>query len=196
MISNRRFAGFLKPLAALFVVSAFLLSSAPTANAITFDFEFKDATGGVVGSGFYSFDEVAPDTKRSFASLTSFSWGFEITDFGGISVSSAAGDVPSTDSLVNEGIILTGAPGSRTLTFFDDVAEFIFHSDVSGPFPTGVEFRDSDPAFARYLQNGNVGEGTFTAVERAVPVMAALPLLGTGVAVFGLIGWRRRMRAS
>lgn len=43
--------------------------------------------------------------------------------------------------------------------------------------------------------NGYVGIGSYLVRASVVPVPAALPLFGTGLAVLGLIGWRRKRKA-
>ncbi|MBV7256541.1 VPLPA-CTERM sorting domain-containing protein [Pacificimonas sp. WHA3] len=162
-------------------VALSLLMASASANAVIFDFEFLDADGVMAGSGYYEFDDIDPSNKASFASLTGFSWEFNIAGFG-LFLSSANGDVPSTDSLVSEGIQLSGAVGSRTLTFFDDGALNILHQDISRSFPTGIQFNDANLSQAEYFdENGLIESGTFTATERGIAVPApagSLFLLG------------------
>ncbi len=168
---------------------------ANSAAAVTFDFDFRDGSGTQVGTGFYAFDDIAPGTKASFGSLTNFSWQFDLTAYG-FSIGSAFGDSPSTDSLVNEGILLSGAIGSRTLTFFDDIAENIASVSAALPFPTGVQFKNSSPSVAEFYDgNFDFVNGTYTATERAgvIPLPAGGVLLLTGLVGLGLA---RRGRKS
>ncbi len=65
----------------------------------------------------------------------------------------------------------------------------------------GVPFVTTDGNF-RVLDGGanenfaNVLLPAFSVSTTAVPLPAALPLLGTGLAAFGLLGWRRKRRAA
>lgn len=150
----------------MFVLSAGL-ANVSRAELVRFLFDFRAGTTTSIGSGFYQFDEITPSTNASFASLTNFSWAFDVPSLG-LSLASVRGDLPSSDSLVTEGITLSGSPGSRSLRFFDSVLINIFHTDVSEPFPTGINFRDGQN-IAEYFNPTLVGTGTFSAVEVPIP---------------------------
>ncbi len=189
----KKLFGRFSSLAAL--ITALTFGNPALAVPITFDFDFFDSSGTLIGDGFYTFDDIAPGTKASFASLTNFSWGFSVPGLG-LSLDSSAGDVPSTDSLTNEGILLTGAVGSRTLSFFDDVAVKILHQDISRAFPIGIEFDDGDPTAVTYVESVSAANiprfsvGTFIAREvAAVPEPATVTLMGLALAG---MGYRRR----
>jgi len=158
------------------------------ANAVQFDFTFYDNSGDIAGDGFYIFDEIYPNTSESFSSLTNFSWEFDISEYG-ILISSANGDIPSSDSLTQEGITLSGTVGSRTLGFFDNGGSYVLHYDPNDTWPTGVEFKDTDSTWVQYMDGGAVGTGTYTANE--VPEPATICLLGIG----GLGLLRRKRKA-
>ena len=172
------------------------LSTPVNAGIVSFDFDFKDGSGTSIGTGFYTFDDIAPAVKAPFTSLTNFSWGFEILPLG-LSLSSVAGDIPSSDFALDvEGILLTGVVGSRTLTFFDDDAVNILHRDVSRAFPSGVNFPDTAPTVAQYYNEGGlILSGSFIARERSasvVPEPASLALFGLGCSGLLLYFGRRK----
>jgi hypothetical protein len=166
-------------LAIVFVCSCAFASQA---RAAQFNFTFFNAGGSPIGTGVYSFDEIAPATSASFSSLTNFTWQMDVPSLG-IALSSANGDTPSTDSLVSEGVFLTGPVGSRTLQFYDNAAVFILHNDNSELFPSGIQFTEFLNFGVTYFENGSpAGSGSFTAVE--VPEPAGLGLLAAaGVAL-------------
>lgn len=175
-------------------LSAILVgSSEARAGLIRFSFDFRDGSGASVGTGFYQFDEILPDTMRTFTSLTNFSWEFDLPSLG-LFLSSANGDIPSNDPGDEEGIVLTGPEGSRTLQFFDTFAVNILHRDVSQPFPTGVNFPEYSNV-AQYHNPGLVDAGTFIATETQVPPVpepASILMLSTGLLGLLVHGWRRR----
>jgi hypothetical protein len=155
---------------------ALTFATAPTAWAALaqFNFTFFNEAGAPIGNGFYSFDDITPGNKRSFATLNNFNWAFSVPGYN-LDLKSANGDVPSTDSLVNEGIQLSGLPGSRTLQFFDDALTYILHQDVSEAFPSGIEFPEFTNQVSGYWDNGTqLGTGTFTAREVPEPATAVL----------------------
>ena len=161
-----------------------------TAAVVRFEFVFRDSLNSSIGTGFYQFDDISPATSASFSTLTSFSWEFDIPSLS-IYLSSANGDTPSTDSLFDEGISLTGAPGSRDLKFFDDAATYILHEDNSEIFPSGIQFTKYTNELL-YFDNGtSKGSGTFVATQVPEPSPCALAIFGlTG----GLLARRRRAR--
>lgn len=173
--------------ASLIVVGS--LSKVANAAIVQFDFEFFDSESNLIGTGFYSFEEIASDTPTSFNSLTSFTWEFVVPSLA-IDISSANGDTPSTDSLTQEGIVLTGAEGSRTLQFFDDSGSFILHRDNSEVPLSGVEFTEFSSTAGYFDNSVNFGLGSFTAIE-AIPEPSSALLLGLGVGTLSLM--RRRI---
>jgi len=64
-----------------------LVAGSVQAATAQFYFDFFDADGALIGDGFYEFDDIPLGTKVSFASLTNFSWEFNISTLG-ISLSS------------------------------------------------------------------------------------------------------------
>ncbi|MFK5980996.1 MAG: PEP-CTERM sorting domain-containing protein [Rhizobiaceae bacterium] len=67
---------------------------------------------------------------------------------------------------------------------------------VDGNVPTNLYFNNM---FSNVTVGDNKAISHFTAfgvLPTAVPVPAALPLFGTGIALLGLLGWRRKRRAS
>ena len=171
----------------VFVCSCAFVSQARAAVPQGFLFTFFNEGGSPIGTGFYSFDEISPATSASFSSLTNFIWQMDVPSLG-ISLSSANGDIPSTDSLVNEGVVLTGPVGSRTLQFYDNSLVLILHQDASEAFPSGIEFTEFTNSGVTYYENGStVGTGSFTAVE--VPEPASLAVLASAP-----LALRRRRR--
>lgn len=181
-----------KKILASLAIGLLLFGIVGVANAVQFDFTFFDNLGDTVGDGFYIFDDISPGTSASFSSLTNFSWKFDISSYG-LLISSANDDIPSSDSLTQEGIVLSGTIGSRTLSFFDNIATYVLHHDPSATWPTGVEFKDTDSSWARYLDGVLLGEGTFVATESApIPEPTTMLLFGSGLV--GLAGFRRKKK--
>ncbi|MEO0508954.1 MAG: PEP-CTERM sorting domain-containing protein [Verrucomicrobiota bacterium] len=168
------------------------LSKIANATIVNIDFEFFDSESNLIGTGFYSFEEIAPNTPTSFNSLASFTWEFLIPSLA-IDISSANSDTPSTDSLSQEGVVLTGTEGSRTLQFFDNSGTFILHRDNSETLLSAIQFTEFSSS-TDYFDNGvNFGSGSFTAIE-AIPEPSSALLIGLGVGTISLM--RRRIDKS
>ena len=59
--------------------------------------------------------------------------------------------------------------------------------NTPGPMSSATTYNSPAAALASFK---------LTAAQTAVPVPAALPLLGTGLALFGLMGWRRKHKSA
>ncbi|MBT3177721.1 MAG: PEP-CTERM sorting domain-containing protein [Desulfobacula sp.] len=150
------------------------------AAPIQFDFEFMDSGGGSIGSGFLIFEDISPVQTEMFINLSVFSWEFDIPSLG-ILVSSANGDIPGVDHPWNEGIVLSGDVGSRTLQFTDANSTYIAmgRSDYS----TIIVFEEFSNNVYGYQQgDAALGGGSFSAVEVTVPIPSTVFLFGIGLA--------------
>jgi len=74
-----------------------------------------------------------------------------------------------------------------------------YFAQIFGFASTTAQFIRIDISGCPQVDNGfngcGIGEVAFSSVS-AVPLPAALPLFGTGLAVMGLIGWRRKRKAA
>jgi hypothetical protein len=170
------------------------------AQTVIFDFQFFDFSGGEIGTGFFEFDDITPDTQVAYDGLTNYSWEFDIsTPAFDTTLSSSAGNIPFADDFQNnaiEGIQLSGAVGSRTLSFIDFDGQLLaFVENPTRPAGLGIVFSElsSSVQFRNYTDDGSstiLGSGNFTATERLVtpptetiPTPALLPgLIGMGAA--------------
>ena len=114
-------------------------------------------------------------------------------------------NLPSVeDYLVQFSVIFDGNTGSDltdfVTVFLDGVNIGDFTNDQISPISHSFNGMSFDYRFEFNSSNTTIGfhqvvnEGTISV--SAVPVPAALPLFGTGLAVMGFIGWRRKRKLA
>ena len=168
---------------ALAAVAAVLVSSPSYADVFDFSYNIAgDPANGIIGimaSGQLTADSTATPGEFTVTSITGMRNGEQIT-----------GLLP-VGGLFNDDLIFTTNP----------------HVDSSGLGYTvmgaGDDGRGDVTVFnvlGAYLENdtgGNFSSSfTLTPEAAATPLPAGLPLFATGLGTLGLLGWRRKRRAS
>jgi hypothetical protein len=178
------------------IALAMLLACSPS-YALTIDFSFSNTLGNVPGivtgeiegladNGFSSATDIVIDSAPSALGLT--------TPFDALNFSTGLTLVQANSFIVSNGII-TGALAFTTNygapPFFPLNWQFCLAVSVAG-------YCGSGPSGA-YLLNGNdmqVETDVSPTFTSATPLPATFPLLATGLSAMGLLGWRRKRKAS
>ena len=155
-------------------------------GAVAYNFTFFDGDGGVIGTGDYAFDDIAPETTASFDALTNLSWRFDLPPLG-VEISSAAGDSTTRESTTDEGVVITG--GGANLQFFDDIGLYVSHNDESATLRTSVRFVEFTNEVEYIVDDVTVDIGTYSVVAVAEP-SAAMPV---AIGAVACLLFRRRM---
>ncbi len=143
---------------------------------------FGNTLGGVFGDGFSYFYESRTLNAANWLTDSPF-----LGSFGGLTFQETFGDFTSNVE-----------PGENTINWYEEVDGSLQPGQTSSDF-----FIFGDNAILASIGLGIIGNGLIvfnnlsinTAVS-AVPIPAALPLFGTGLALMGFIGWRRRQKAA
>lgn len=101
-----------------------------------------------------------------------------------------------------ETVQVLDAGGGALTGVISDIASLLVdgNSDTQQLLSLGLGILGVDPFFLRLSFTSNIGPGGGNTAEyliadvSQVPLPAALPLLATGFAVFGFMGWRRKRR--
>jgi len=140
---------------------------------------------GTTNAGLHGLINLAPTAGGAF-SLLSFDFDYFIADLGTITLNAlTTGGVNISQIFTTDGIpsVLGGASSYETF------AALGFSSIVGATILSGAPNISSTNGF--FVDNFVVG-----AAVAAIPIPAALPLLGSGLGLLGLLGWRRKRKAA
>jgi hypothetical protein len=198
----------------LLASTALLAFQAPVANATTatFDWTFTNESSSTVeGSGTITVtsegvlsDTAASATGGGYSGPYSFS-AYEVTaitgTIGGVAINGTEMQTPpgtpcnDTACIDNRIYIVPSGDGAL------DLSGIGFYTNSANTNAVSIDCDNLYSCFA-YASNGS---STFTTIggsdeeylvtlTTATPLPAALPLLGTGLGLMGLLGWRRKRK--
>lgn len=160
------------------VIGAVLTITATASQAAIYNYSFSSTSGTISGAitladgnGSFSATSLTIDTAPSIP-------GFIIP----LDFINSSYDIHDNSFVVSEGNIISAEFWAHK---DNNHSDFQFNSESFGFF----EHEDT-------AQNFHLVRGPFSISPSVVPLPAALPLYGAGVAVLGFIGWRRKRKAT
>ncbi len=182
------FNNFKRMVVALSLGLAIVVIQIPSASAAIVEFKYNGLDSDTSAFGSFTIDDTLFDGSsfQSILQTNLLSFSFSMThledpatgtwDFGDLLVGSTI-KFDSTDYVSLKIADVVGATGS-----------------AAGGASGGLEFEGTGGAFAQSAFGSiSSADGDWNLV---IPLPAALPLYGTGLAVMGLIGWRRKRKAA
>jgi hypothetical protein len=173
---------------ALLAVTA-ILSSSPS-YALTFDFSFTNTVGNVSGTVTGEIVGLADNSTSAATNviIDSYPAGIGLglaTPFDAVTTASG---VPDNAFTVTSGLI--------TSYLFESYSFFNWTLCMGPCSPTAFLQNDAiNSDFSGFFVGTN-DPVTFTPVTNTTPLPAALPLFASGLGALGLLGWRRKRKAS
>ena len=180
---------FKRMVVALSLGLAIVLIQIPSASATVVEFKYNGLDSNTSAFGSFTIDDTLFDGSSSQSILQSnlLSFSFSMTNLE----DPATGTWGFGDLLVGS-TIKFDSTNYVSLKFADVVGAT---GSAAGGGSGGLEFAGTGGAFAQSAFGSiDSADGDWDLV--VIPLPAALPLYGTGLAVMGLIGWRRKRKAA